>query len=143
MRLLALGLFALIAFSVPADAVAQEEADDTAYWYVSHYQIPWAKVDSLVSLEKTYSPQIREATTPEQTGVLDRKLLIHDTGTEYNVVIMTKYPSWNAIRAETDVLELVFPDEAERSTIQEAYGWIFEDTDHRDAIYVEAEDLQN
>ncbi|MDX1616693.1 MAG: hypothetical protein R3300_20470 [Candidatus Promineifilaceae bacterium] len=142
MRLLTLGLFVLL-LSVPADALAQEEADDTAYWYVSHYQIPWAKVDSLVSLEKRYSPQIREATTPEETGVLDRKVLIHDTGNEWNVVIMTKFPSWEAIRAEIDVLELVFPDEAERSALQEAYGWVFEDTDHWDAIYVEAEDLQN
>lgn len=144
MRLLALGLFALIAFSVPAKVLAQEEDADSPYWYVTHWKIAFSKVDSLVSLEKAYSPRFRETVTPEQTGVLDRKVLIHDTGGEATVVIMTKHPTWRAIREDApigNVMEHVFPDEPERQGIQEAYQWVFEGAEHWDAIYREAEEI--
>lgn len=141
MRLAVVGLLSVIALFSTSELMAQETDDSTPYWYVSHYQMAWPKVDSLTSLEKEYSPQIREVVTPEETGVLDRKVLIHDTGTKWNVVIMTKYPSWAAIREEpsVNVVERVFPGE-EGERINEAYGWVFEGATHYDAIYIEAEE---
>lgn len=139
MRLLAFTLFALIAVSLPADGLAQEEEEPTAYWYVTQWQIPWAKVDSLRSLEEQYTPAIEEAAREVEGTLLDRKVLIHDTGTEWNVMILSKYPSWQAIRDDVNVFERAFPDEAQREGIDEAFSWVFEGALHRDAIYVEIE----
>lgn len=142
-RTLSLTLLAAIALAiVPGRAAAQQESD-APYWYVSHYEVPWARVDSLVALEQKYSSMVREEMTPEQTGILDRKVLIHDTGNEWNVVIMTKYTSWAAIREEpaVDIMETVWPDEAEREEIQAAFNWVYEGTEHWDAIYREATEI--
>ncbi len=142
-RTLSLTILAAIALTtVPAEATAQEPSE-SPYWYLSHYKVPWAKVDSLVALEQRYAPMVREELTPEQTGILDRKLLIHDTGNEWNVVIMTKYVSWAAIREDpaVNIMEAVWPDEAERQRIQAAYNWVYEGAEHWDAIYRESEEI--
>jgi hypothetical protein len=147
MRLVPLAMLSAVALLlVPHDGAAQVgEEQQQAYWYVSHFKIPFAKVDSLVSLEKSYSPRIRAGLTSEQSGMLDRKVLIHDTGNEWTVVIMTKHPSWASIRAEPPVnmMQHVFRDEAERGRIQAAFNWVFEGAEHWDAIYREAEEISN
>ena len=140
MRLFIVGLATMI-FAVSVSDLIAQEADETPYWYVTQWQIAWPRVDSLISLEKQYSPQIREAVGPEETNLLDRKVLIHDTGTKWNVMIMNKYSSWSAIRDDppVNVMERVFPGE-EGEEISEAYGWVFEGATHYDAIYIEAEE---
>ena len=142
-RTLCLTLLAAIALTGVPDGLAAQQETDSPVWYVSHYKVPWARVDSLVTLEQQYAQRVREELTPEQTGILDRKVLIHDTGTEWNVVIMTKYPSWAAVREEPPVnaMETLWPDEEERERIQAAFNWVYEGTEHRDAIYREASEI--
>ena len=122
-------------------AFAQEEEGPSAYWYVSAYNIPWEKVDSLQSLNRQYTAPVVEDS--KQAGrILDRKMLIHHTANEYNVIIMTKFPSWEAIDRGAGFDEFAEQrwDEAKNEEIEAAFDWVFEGAGaHQDWIYGEAE----
>ncbi len=121
---------------------AQEDPkDETPYWYVASYKIAWEKVDSLQSLIKLYTIPI-SVEVKKSGGLLDYKVLIHHTGGEYNVVIMSKYPSWAAIDKEIgwgDAFKKIEPDKAKQKEVSDAFSWIFEGSVHIDNIYKEVE----
>ena len=120
------------------------QAAQAPYWYTSYYKIPWAKVDSLRKIDAIYSGRMVEE-AKRRGNVLDYKVLVHHTGGDYNVVIMTKYPSWQAIETGAgwgQIFEVVEPDSARRSAVNEAMQWIYENADfHRDEIYMEIADI--
>jgi hypothetical protein len=123
-------------FGLPTMAAAQD-GDDDAYWYVSMFSIPWAKVDSLGKLIDKDSPLVEAAI--ERGNIVEGKVLIHHTGNEWNVVFMTKYANWAAIDADpglAGIAEEMWGEEA-RAARGEAYGEIFGDNAHRDYIYTE------
>lgn len=122
--------------------VAQEmeqEGEAQAYWHVQLYQIPWERVDSLRTLVDRTQPVVDDAI--ENGAILDFKILIHEMGDEYNVVEMTKYPSWAAIQEDRgfgEAAEEVF-DEATDEAIMDGFDWVYEGSAaHKDYIYTEA-----
>lgn len=131
-------LFTLLAtFST---LIAQEDSKKgTPYWYVSSHKIAWEKVDSLQSLIKLYTIPIL-AEVKKDGGLLDYKVLIHNTGDEYNVVIMSKYPSWAAIDKGAGwgaAFKKIEPDKAKRKKVSDAFNWVFRGRVHIDNIYTE------
>ncbi len=125
---------ALVGFTL----VRPIQQEEQAYWYVSFYSVDWAKVDSLQALVKSYSyPVAKEAM--KSGKLLDYKWLIHDTGNEWNVVIMSKYRSWDAI--DDGVFgaanRTLHPDSLQRQNINAAFNEIFAGGAHRDMIYTE------
>lgn len=134
-------LAALVAAALlsPAAAAAQED-EATAYWYVSEYQIPWEKADSLQALLDADTELVREAV--RRGHMVESMALLHHTGGEHNLVFMTKYPSWAAIDADPGLgpiaEELWGADR--RQARGDAWDWIFETSGgaHKDAIYAEA-----
>ena len=96
-------------------------------------------MDSLEKLVKKYTvPIVAEA--KKRGTIVDYKLLVHNTGDEYNVVIMTNYSSWVAMGegACFDVaFESIEPDKSKRDRVNAAFDWIFEGAVHKDNIYRE------
>ena len=73
--------------------------------------------------------------------LLDYKVLIHHTGDEYNVVIMSKYPSWEAIDKSGiwgAAYKIIEPDKEKRKNVYDLFNWVFEGVTHIDNIYTEA-----
>jgi hypothetical protein len=131
-------LFAtLLVFLLAGTSKAQDAAEESQpYWYVSYYTVDWSKTDSLTKLWEMTKP-VRERA--KQDGeILEWIGLIHDTGNEHNVVMMTKYPSWSAMRAPNEAFQEVFPNAAERARIGEGYNWVFGAGAHQDGIYTES-----
>lgn len=127
-------------FATFSTLIAQEDPkDETPYWYVSSYKIAWEKADSLQTLVKLYTIPIL-AEVKKAGGLLDYKVLIHNTGDEYNVVIMSKYPSWAAIDKEAGwsaAFKMLEPDEAKRKKVYDTFNWVFDGSVHIDNIYTE------
>jgi hypothetical protein len=127
-------------FSTQSIVQAQEEeSQETPYWYVSSFMVPWSKMDSLEKLVKKYDLSIL-AEEKKRGIILDYHYFIHHTGDEYNVVILTKSPSWAAIMDTTlgvVTLETIEPDKSKRDEINAGYKWIFDGVPHKDNIYRE------
>ena len=108
------------------------------FWYVTQYQVDWRVVDSLQKMLRAYAlPVIDEA--KKSGNYLDAKWLIHNTGTEYNVMYMRHMRSWEALNNDTTfatAYRRLFPDSAQRSSVNRAFSGIFQASPHRDAIYV-------
>jgi len=135
----ALLLFAFCLFQSNANA---QDAEDTPYWYVSYYQIQGSRVDSLSKLVAKYTARA-VAMLKKNGRILDYNFLIHDTGSADNVVIMIKYPSWDAIDEGAGFGQAqreIEPDEAIRDAINAAFNWCFEGSTHTDTIYRDAMD---
>lgn len=120
-----------------------QENEETPYWYVSEYKIPFEKADSLRTLNEMATPVYRKAI--DEGYILDYKVFFHHTGGEYNVVMLTKYPSWDAIgegQGFDKVDREAIPDSTRRQKIIDGFNWVFEGTSHRDNIYTEVTDIQ-
>ena len=133
-------LLCLIAFPIQAQ---DKEKKETPYWYVSHFKIPWAKIDSLYKFEKEYTPAIVEEAKKQGT-ILDYKMLLHHTGDEYNVVVMTKLPSWCSIEGTawgwwTATYKTIEKDKKKIEKVLKARNWMFDGLIHKDLIYGEVE----
>jgi hypothetical protein len=132
----------LMALFISASILAQEEQkDETPYWYTSSIKIPWPKMDSLQQLYKLYTIPILEE-EKKNGNILDYHILIHHTGDEYNVVTMTKFPSWTAIAegvSFAQLLEKFVPDKDKRDEIEAAFSSIRSGYYHKDNIYIEVE----
>jgi hypothetical protein len=117
-------------------AYAQEEEGAERPWvYVSFYKVPWDRIDSLTALNKLY-PWTEKAV--EMGHILDFKMLVHDTGDEYNIVWMTFFPSWEAMGEGTrwtEVFEALEPDAERRAEVNEGFNWVYRGTQHYDNIY--------
>jgi len=140
-RLLIILFSMLISFSIFAQ---EEQKDETPYWYASSIKIPWPKMDSLQQLYKTYTIPIMEE-AKKNGNILDYHIFIHHTGDQYNVVTMTKFPSWEAINETTsfrDYLEKYVPDKEERDKIFAAFSYVRSGYDHIDNIYTDLKDSQ-
>jgi len=121
-----------------------KEKEDTPYWYVSHFKISWAKIDSLVKLEKEYTPAIVKEAKKRGT-ILDYKMLLHHTGDEYNVVVMTKLPSWCSIEGNawgwwSSTYKTMEKDKKTIENVLKARNWAFDGIIHKDLIYIEVEE---
>lgn len=131
--LVAIGMLSLGIVNVQAQDA--DEADQP-YWYVNFFTVDWNKADSLAKLWEITEP-VREL-QKENGEILAWMGLMHDTGNEQNVVIMTKYPSWSAMRAESDAFETVFSNAAERARLNDGFSWVYEGGAHQDVIYSES-----
>jgi len=117
-------------------AYAQEEEGAERPWvYASFYKVPWERVDSLTALQKLY-PWAEKAV--EMGHILDFKMLVHHTGDEYNIVVMTFFPSWEAIDEGAwwgDVFEALEPDAERRAEVNDGFNWVLGGFKHYDNIY--------
>jgi len=94
---------------------------------VSSFKVPWARVDSLLQLNK-----IRNAVTEkgrEMGCYLDRQFLIHHIGDEYNVVYKTyrsglHWPNPNPGRGNR-AFQAVVTDSTQRAAIVAGRNWVF------------------
>lgn len=121
------------------NATAQED-EKTPYWYVTYHKLQWNRVDSLQKLAAKYTKLI-VAQAKKNGTILDYNFLIHHTGSDSNVVIMIKYPSWDAIDKGAGfgkAFKEIEPDEEKRKEIGKAYNWCFEGSTHTDTIYGDA-----
>lgn len=134
---LLLGAAFLVAFSMPTPSTAQESAEEeTPYWYVNYFTIDWTRTDSLIKLWTLTEP-VREL-RKKNGEILEWLGLMHNTGNEHNVVIMTKYPSWSAINADSKATETVFTNAAERARLNDGFNWVFGAAPHQDVIFRES-----
>lgn len=119
---------------------AQQPAGDAPiWWYVSTYKIPFERIDSLRSLIRIYElPVVEEA--KRGGNLIERHYLVHDTGDEWNFVIVSKWRSWAAIRGDTTISAArrrLMPDSANRAAVGRLFNWAFGPAEHRDNIYTE------
>ncbi len=127
---------AAMILALPATTTAQDD-DADPYWYVSVYSVPWSMVDSLGKLIDKDMVLVEAAI--ERGHFVESKTLIHHTGSEWNVVFMTKYADWASIDANpglAGIAEEMWGAEA-RQARGDAYNEIFGDGAHRDYIYNE------
>ncbi|NIS65020.1 MAG: hypothetical protein GTO05_07660 [Gemmatimonadales bacterium] len=113
----------------------EEEAAERPWVYASFYKVPWERVDSLTALNKLY-PWVEKAV--EMGHILGFKMLVHHTGDEYNIVLMTFFPSWEAIGEGarwSEVFEALEPDAERRAEVDDGFDWVFQGTKHYDIIY--------
>jgi hypothetical protein len=112
--------------------------DDAGHYvYVSYFKIPWAKVDSLIQLQNIWNAVTGKGR--ELGCFVDREFLIHQTGTEYNVVFKTYYKDWASINEGCGgrAFRAAVPDSAQRTAINAGNQWVFDGVEHRDVIYWE------
>lgn len=108
--------------------------------YVSYLKVPWARVDSLIQLESVYNAVTEKGI--ELGCYDDREFLIHQTGSEYNVVYKTYYKKWSWPFANDGcgarAYRAAVPDSVQRAAINAGNQWVFGgDMEHRDEIYWE------
>jgi len=135
-------LITFFLFSTFSIINAQEEPKtDTPYWYVTSHKVNWDRLDSLQKLISMYTvPVLKDA---KKSGkFLDYKIMIHHTGEDYNVIIMTKFPSWASLEKRSmgfsDAFKVFEPDEEKRKKVFAEWNWCFEGSVHIDNIYTEA-----
>ncbi|MFC1785981.1 hypothetical protein ACFLZA_01285 [Candidatus Neomarinimicrobiota bacterium] len=131
----------VIMLLIPCLGFAQDkEKEDTPYWYVSHFKVDYAKIDSLETLIKEYTlPAVEEA--KKMGTLLDYKVLIHHTGEEHSLVIMIKHPSWAAIDefSFAEPMKIIVPDEEKRKKVSATFSRLVPYENHYDTIYTEVE----
>jgi hypothetical protein len=140
MRRTFIAIAILAVSAVESRVEAQQQPRDTlVYWYVSAFKIPFDRIDSLRTLIRIYElPVVEEAKRGGQ--LIERNYLVHDTGDEWNFVIVTKWRSWAAIRSDTSIAAArvrLMPDSANRAAVGRLFNWAFGPAEHRDNIYVE------
>ena len=132
----------LILLFIPS-LIAQNK-DNTIHYEIVQHHVDRAKIDSLKVLENQYYTKI--IIEAKHSGlIIDSVLLIMKIGdNEYNVLEVTKYPSWSAIDEFSwdAAFKSVEPDKKKRDVVDEAYEWFFEGEDRKSAIYYEAADYK-
>ena len=124
-------------FGVTTQANAQDADAPPERWvYSTYWKIPFDRIDSLTKLSKLY-PTVAKA--KELGTILDRVVLVHHTGNEYNLVISTVYPSWEAIGKGSgmgEAFRALEPDSLRRAEVGAGFNWVFSGTAHYDIIYL-------
>lgn len=133
----------VILLFIPSLVMAQDKGN-TAHWEIVQYHADRAKIDSLKVLENQYYTKI--VAEAKRSGlVIDSVLLIMKVGNnEFNILEVTKYPSWSAIDEfswET-AFKSIEPNKKIRDEVNKAYKWFFEGKDRISAIYYEAADYK-
>ncbi len=128
----------VILLFIPSLVAQDKEKDSKPYWYFSYYKVNNAKIDSLYKLETKYGIPVAEE-AKKQGIILEHKTLRHHTGDEYNIVFMTKLPSWSALEKNwfRTAFKVVEPDKDIRKKVIDSYNWVFEGWIHYDNIYTE------
>ena len=129
----------VILLLIPNSIIAQNK-DNTIHYEIVQHHVDRAKIDSLKVLENQY--YIKIISEAKRSGlIIDSVLLIMKVGdNEYNVLEVTKYPSWSAIDEFSwdTAFKSVEPDKNKRDAVNNAYNWFFEGKDRISAIYYEA-----
>ncbi len=129
--------FAVLAFALILPlAVQAQEDEEQPVWHILRYQVPWDRVDSLTTLFETYSLPIAEE-AKKMGKLLEYEWLIHIQGSEWNVVLMRKLSSWEAVQNSGfgEARRKLYPDEAKREEINAAFNWAFGGRVHRDEFF--------
>jgi len=120
-------------------AFGQENQDNWPWVYMSEFQVPWSRIDSLMKLENITDKEWNWYEKAKEMGhIIDFRFMLHHTGDEWNVRYEWVYPSWEAMNKSDwmkEVSEAVEPDSTKRKPINEGYQWVFKDVTHRDQIY--------
>lgn len=121
-----------------APVLAAQAADDPVV-YVSQFQVPWERTDSLAKLLRLYPEWLTKAR--ELGHILDSQTWIHSYGDEWNVVQVRTFPSWKAFTDQKpgwgmEVFRMVEPDSTKRAAFLAGTAWVYQGTIHRDNIYV-------
>jgi hypothetical protein len=139
MKTFAFLMVIFLAVGLQETTFGQEEKPNRPYIYMSEYQIPWSRVDSLVKILDLFEKEYKWREKAIELGyILDLRVMMHDTGNEWNYRVEWVYPSWEAIRNPgwgMKVWEAVEPDSAKREVYFAAIDWIFKDVIHQDQIY--------
>jgi len=146
-RLLRVETFLVLVMLVfmPRPAIGQEpEAvpqpyDESGVWvYASYMKVPWSRIDSLMVLQHGTAPAWREKAI-EMGCFLDWQMLIHHTGSEYNVVYLTTYDSWEHLTpgrgCGNTAWQEVMPDSTARAAVEAGLQWVHDEYKHYDEIY--------
>ena len=114
------------------------------HYEITQFHVDRVKIDSLKVLENQYYTKI--ISEAKRLGlIIDSVLLIMKVGdNEYNVVEVTKYPSWSAIDEFSwdKVFKSIEPNKKKRDYVNDAYRWFFEGKYRKSAIYYEAADYK-
>lgn len=112
--------------------------------YMSQYKINPSRMDSLATLIQTYDAPWHSYVAENVEGY-ERYWMRHDTGNEYNLMIITVYPNWDMI--DSVPFDDLFPGfaasmdmtmeevEADEDRINAAFGWAYEGARHIDQIW--------
>lgn len=132
-------LAALIAFLAPAAPAAAQDAEPVLY--VTQYKIQQARLDSLVTLTERFDTPWHNFIAERVPGY-QRSYYRHDTGDDYNFVIMTMYPDWDYVRGDEIPLDNLFEEFSQtwegtetEDQVNAMFEWAFEGAEHVDNIY--------
>ena len=110
--------------------------------YVTQYKIHPARVDSLASLVETYEAPWQTFVAENVEGY-ERVWMRHDTGNEYNFMVVTMYPSWDMV--DSVPYSDLWPnylasmgmtmEDAENQGVEDMFNWAFEGSQHMDQIW--------
>ncbi len=109
--------------------------DEEGFWYASFYDMPWPQVDSLRTLWQETADVPAEAI--KNGSIVGNLGLVHHTGGGASVVVLTKFPTWDALEARSwnGAFRTVVPDEARRNALNAGFRFAYREVPHYDVIY--------
>ena len=138
MRSAALLLLAGLVLAATPPAVAQ---DDEAVYYMTQHKIQPSRMDSLITLTSELDIPWHNFVAENVDGY-QRYFMRHDTGNEYNFMVVTRYPDWDTM--DSVPYDELFPQFAasmgtEPDALDEKYRpgfeWAYEGAQHMDQIW--------
>ncbi len=128
----------------PAPAVQAQDMEPIVY--MTRYKINPARIDSLTTLTAMFDAPWHNFVASRVPGY-QRSHYRHDTGDDYNYVIMTTYPDWDYVRGDEidyDTIGEAFEKtpaytdmESQGMTeeqIEAMFDWAYEGSSHTDNI---------
>ncbi len=121
-----------------------EDADMTAdeVTYMTQFKIEPSRMDSLAALIQTYDAPWHTFVAENVDGY-SRTWMRHDTGNEYNLMVVTTYPNWDMV--DSVPYNDLFPkfaasmgmtmEEAENQGVEEMFNWAYDGSEHMDQIW--------
>ncbi|MEP0547437.1 MAG: hypothetical protein ABJF88_10935 [Rhodothermales bacterium] len=110
--------------------------------YMTQFKIKPSRMDSLVALIQTYDVPWHTFVAENVEGY-ERFWMRHDTGNEYNFMVVTNYPNWDMM--DSVPYDELFPkfaasqgmtmEEAEGMGVEEKFNWAYEGAEHMDQIW--------
>ena len=110
--------------------------------YMTQYKIDPARIDSLASLIATYDVPWHTFVAENVEGY-GRTWMRHDTGNEYNMMLVTTYPNWDMV--DSVPYDDLFPrfvasmgmtmEDAENDGVDKLFEWAYEGALHQDQIW--------
>jgi hypothetical protein len=110
--------------------------------YMSQFKIQPSRMDSLAALIQTYDAPWHTFVAENVEGY-SRTWMRHDTGNEYNFMVVTTYPNWDMM--DSVPYDELFPrfaasqgmtmEEAEGMGVEEKFNWAYEGAQHMDQIW--------